>query len=191
MTELAHVPVAFRPGTRLPQGIDNPQVINQVIAPLMHGGEGTAQDIVDVASDPASPIHAAFTWDDEEAGAKHRLMEAFHLAGSLIDTRTGERVYTSRYAETNDRADIGRIRVNVRTLPTSDEPAQRQTYTVRARQITSIVPIADAPDARPVEAIGHTPEQERSIAVFRRWVDAHKHDPAVLQEAIRLLYDAL
>lgn len=193
MSELAHIPVAFRAGTRLPSEIDDPQAVHCILAPLMRGGEGSAQDIVDVASDPASPIHTAFTWDDQEAGVRQRLMEAFYLAGAIVDTRTGQRVYISRYAETNNPSDIGRIRINMRALPPSSAP-EPQRYTVHVR---SIEPEREAVTEQPMlvdappEVVDRTPDEERSLNVFRRWVEAHRHEPAVLRAALHVLYDAL
>lgn len=188
MSDLVSIPVAFRPGTRLPSEIDDPGAVHRVLAPLMRGGEGSAQDIIDVASDPMSPIHAAFTWDDQEAGLKVRQIEAFYLAGSLVDTRTGERIYVARYAETNNPNDIGRIRVNVRTLPPSSAP-EPQRYVIRSQSANAPV-LPDAP-ALQTEVVDRTPDEDRSLAVFERWAEAHKHEPNVIRAAIRVLYKLL
>lgn len=192
MSELVHIPVVFRPGTRLPTGIDDPVAINRAIAATRNrDGDLQVSDVIAAASDPSNPMHAAFTWDDLEAADKQRVREAFYLVGSVIDAKTGEPVYVSRYRETNNPADSGRIRINVRLLPPPAEPAQPLKYTVRVRQaeqpMTATPLLVDAPQ----EVVDRTPEEERSLSVFRRWVDAHKHEPGVLRAALRLLYDAL
>lgn len=193
MSELMHVPVAFRPGTRLPSEIDDPNAVNRAIA-AVRGPDGDllASDIIGAASDPSSPMHAAFTWDDLEAADKERVREAFYLVGSLIDTKTGEPVYVSRYKETNNPADSGRIRVNVRLLPPPSAP-ELQRYTVRVHEAEPAQVAAEQPvliDA-PQEVVDRTPDEERSLEVFERWVKAHKHEPVVLRAALRILYDAL
>lgn len=199
MSDLLSIPVAFRPGTRLPGGIiDDPAAVNRVIATARTlDGDLLAADIVAAASSPSSPIHAAFEWDDQVAGERYREGQAFYLAGSLIDTKTGERVYVSRYKETNNPDDIGRIRINVRPLPLPATPAAPLTYTVRM-QSTEPAPMpgteevtAPVTEAAAPVVVDHTPEGERALVVFRRWVDAHKHEPDVLRAALRVLYDAI
>ncbi len=199
MHELLHIPVTFRSGTRLPAGIDDPQVVNQAIASLVGAdGELTASDIVDAASDSASPIHAAFEWDDAVCGEKYREGQAFYLAGALVDARTHQRLYVSRYTETNDVADIGRIRINVRMLPPAAESGdaaspQPTSFVVRTTGRSAPVPIlVDMPDAAVAqEVVDRTPEDDRALAVFRRWVDAHRHDVGVLRAALRILHETL
>lgn len=202
MSELVHIPVAFRPGTRLSAEVDDPNAVNRAIA-AVRGPDGDllVSDIIGAASDPSSPMHAAFTWDDLEAADKQRVREAFYLVGSLIDTKTGEPVYVSRYRETNNPADSGRIRVNVRLLPPSSAP-ELQRFTVRVRSAEPDRPMLAEPD-RPAlmqpppidmpvsEVVDRTPDEDRSLDVFKRWVEAHKHEPMVLRAALRLLYDAL
>lgn len=192
MTDLAHISVAFRPGARLP-GIDDPIAVNRAIA-AVRGPDGDllASDIIAAASDVSNPMHAAFTWDDLEAADKQRMREAFYLVGSLIDTKTGEPVYVSRYRETNNVADAGRIRINVRLLPPPNEPTPMLSYAVRVRSAdVPVHQVAPAHHTAGAEVVDHTPDEERSLEVFRRWVEAHKHEPAVLRAAIRVLYDAL
>lgn len=189
MSELIHIPVTFRSGTRLPTGIDDPAAVNRAIADVCSpDGDLLVSDIVAAASDLASPIHAAFEWDDAIAGERYREGQAFYLAGSLINAKTGERVYVSRYKETNNPEDIGRIRINVRMLPPSNAPEpQRYTVHVRSQSAAQAPLLVDIPQ----EVVDHTPEEDRSLVVFRRWIDAHKHEPSVLRAALRLLYDAL
>ncbi len=189
MSELVHIPVAFRHGTRLPVGIDDPVIVNRTIAAACTpDGDLLASNIVQAASDPSSPIHTAFEWDDAVAGERYREGQAFYLAGSLINSKTGERVYVSRYAETNNPADVGRIRINVRVLPPPPTPVERQPTQPVSFRVQPTPVLIDAPEQQVVE---HTPEEDRSLVVFRRWIDAHKHEPVVLRAALRLLYDAL
>ena len=43
----------------------------------------TAQQVLDAARDAASPLHSAFTWDDNAAAEQHRLNEARKLIVSI------------------------------------------------------------------------------------------------------------
>ena len=43
----------------------------------------TPDDVVDEASDPASPLHSYFEWDDSEAAARFRLIQAAGLIRSV------------------------------------------------------------------------------------------------------------
>lgn len=47
-------------------------------------GALTAKAVVEVAADAASPLHPAFTWDDEVAATEYRLDQARHLVRSLV-----------------------------------------------------------------------------------------------------------
>lgn len=196
MSELVHIPVLFRPGTRLPAGIDDPGALNRAIAAVRDpDGDVLVSEVIAAASDPANPMHPAFTWDDLEAADKQRVREAFYLVGSLIDAKTGELVYVSRYRETNNPADSGRIRVNVRALPPPALPPRPLTVRVQPAE-PALMPKTEPVTAPVTEAaasvvVDHTPEGERALAVFRRWVDAHKHEPDVLRAALRVLYDAI
>jgi hypothetical protein len=56
----------------------------QVVAELKrlqkaNGGHLTAEQVVEQARDESSPLHAHLTWDDNEAAAKYRLIEARDL----------------------------------------------------------------------------------------------------------------
>lgn len=192
MSELVHIPVAFRHGTRLPAEIDDPAIVHRAVADACTpDGDLLASNIVAAASAPTSPIHAAFEWDDAIAGERYREGQAFYLAGSLVNTKTGERVYVSRYAETNNPADVGRIRINVRVLPPPPTPTERQQMLPVSFAVRPAPALVDAPSMPEPQVVEHTPEEDRSLVVFRRWIEAHKHEPAVLRAALRLLYDAL
>lgn len=190
MNELTHIPVVFRTGTRLPTGIDDPAAVNRAIAEVCGpDGDLLVSDIVASASNPSSPIHAAFEWDDAIAGERYREGQAFYLAGSLVNTKTGERVYVSRYKETNNPEDIGRIRINVRMLPSAERstPPSSSSLPPTSFVVRTQPTLIDVPQ----EVVDRTPDDERSLAVFRRWVEAHRHEPDVLRAALRVLYDAL
>lgn len=192
MTELAHIPVAFRDGTRLPAEVDPVAVHHELTALFAHSDDPTAAEIVDAARDPQSAMHAAFEWDPDKAAERHWEGQAFYLAGSLIDTRTRQRIYVSRYAETNNPADAGRIRINLRVLPPPSDPAA-QPGTVRSIPIRTITREPRAIDV-PIgmaEVVDTPPDSERALRIFRQWVSAHQHDPAILRAALRILYDSL
>ena len=47
-------------------------------------GGFTPQAVVDAASDPSSPLHDGFEWDDAAAAAQHRLDQARYLIRMLV-----------------------------------------------------------------------------------------------------------
>lgn len=50
--------------------------IGPVIEQLVSSGKGTAEQLVQVASDPRCPAHRYFEWDDKKAAHEHRLSQA-------------------------------------------------------------------------------------------------------------------
>lgn len=64
----------------------------------------TPQAVVDEATNPASPLHVAFDWDDTSAAAKYRLIQAGRLIKRIKVTReelTEHRV-TCAFVDTSD-----------------------------------------------------------------------------------------
>lgn len=66
-----------------------------------HGGRLTPDDVVAAASDPGSPLHSAFDWDDASAAANQRKHMARVLMNSIrcvvrVQTATGEQERTTR-----------------------------------------------------------------------------------------------
>jgi hypothetical protein len=72
----------FREGTRLPKAVD-PNKVGPVLDQLEQKQALTAENVVKEASDPKSPMHLAFTWDDTAAARAHRLDQARYLIGSI------------------------------------------------------------------------------------------------------------
>lgn len=206
MTEMVFQPtqIAVRPGARLSAAMREDVA---AVARALYDAvkvNGMAADVVAAAADRASPLHDYFTWDDLEAADKERLREAFQLAGSFVDGETGAPVFVSTYRVTNNAADAGRIHVNVRLLPPKEEPitAPRLVYTVGQAQSTPRTPDASYTLHPAVRELSNPtldadasalPDviEDPSIAVFRRWVETHKHNPALLREAARILRDAI
>lgn len=48
-----------------------------------NGGRASAQELVDVAADPANPAHPAFEWDNEIAGNQWRVEQARRIIRSI------------------------------------------------------------------------------------------------------------
>lgn len=65
-------------------------VVHETLVSLYErDGKLTPESVVEEATDSASPLHSAFTWDDTEAARKHRLNEARALIRSVrIHIRT-------------------------------------------------------------------------------------------------------
>ncbi len=72
---------------------------HRAIAALERGGRLTAEQVVEDARDPDSPLHGYFTWDDTEAANAHRLNEARALIRSVkvVVTYENQKVSTPRY----------------------------------------------------------------------------------------------
>lgn len=47
-------------------------------------GQVTPEDVVKAASRKASPLHAAFEWDNSKAAHQHRLSQARHMLRSIV-----------------------------------------------------------------------------------------------------------
>jgi hypothetical protein len=57
------------------------------------GNKLTAAEVVEAARDAKSPLHPAFEWDDTEAAARFRLIQAGKLISSFrVETVRGEEV---------------------------------------------------------------------------------------------------
>lgn len=196
MSEMVYRPemrtAIFHPAARLPATID-PNEANRLVASLrLPDGDMLASDIIAAGQDPASPIYDAFTHDPEKAIEKVNRGEAMYLIGMLYDAETGERLYLSRYDETKDSNDIGRIRVNVRLLPHDQAPALPVKMTVRTVSAPAPEPVPERPPmvVRPVVAAPVLPpERERAIVTLRKWAEAYGSDPyfAGVVAAIRTL----
>lgn len=191
-------PAVVRAGARLPAAMrEDPDAIVRAYYDAVKIN-GLATDVLTAASDPSNPMHEYFTWDDLEAADKERLREVFSLGSSFADARTGEPFFVSAYRKTNDIADAGRIQINVRLLPLSDDPPTpaRVVYT-RVDPPAAPTPLSYTLHPAVMELVEPEPEQapevieDPSLGVFRRWVEAHKHEPPVLRAAMRILRDVI
>lgn len=62
----------------------DPDGVRQALTDIYEAeGSLTAELVVDVASDPRSPLHYRFEWDDDIAGHQFRLVQARHLIGTF------------------------------------------------------------------------------------------------------------
>lgn len=64
-------------------------VLDAPTVTLLHGlyerdGKLTAESVLTEATDPASPLHGRFEWDDTVAAHAYRLSQARHLCRALI-----------------------------------------------------------------------------------------------------------
>lgn len=71
----------------------DPQVIGETLETLRkEKGHLTTEQVLSSASDPSSPIHGNFNWDDASAAVQHRQWEARQLIKSVVIV-TGERKF--------------------------------------------------------------------------------------------------
>lgn len=107
-----------RPGAHINQ--KTAAAVGPIVVRLARTG-GAAEDLLEEASDPSSPAHAAFNWNDAEAAHAHRLEQARYYWRSfeiVIEDRN-EKVHAVRqfHVVTEDDGerkyrDIRRIREN-------------------------------------------------------------------------------
>jgi hypothetical protein len=181
--------VAFRKGTRLPTTVEPVSVTRELLGLRETDGEWAVDTVIDAARDPMSAMHDAFEWDATEAAYRYNRLQAFYLVAALVDTRTNKRLFSSTYNETHDPSGVGRIRFNVNALPPEDHSRQL-TFRVgpskpRAEAREEAYSLHE--DTPSVEVLDQSPEDARALDVFSRWVEAHKHQPAVLHAAAKLL----
>lgn len=96
-----------------------------------HGGICPPAAVVEEASDPGSPLHEAFEWDNAAAAYQYRLWQAreliLNVAVEYADPDTKEvRVFVS---QTGDRNEGGGYRVLADVL---DDKAQRAELVIQA-----------------------------------------------------------
>lgn len=186
-------PAVFEHGAYLPASLDPDAAKREYLRAARSDGSIDWGDVLDLAEDPSSALHDAIEWDDAMAASKQRRGTIVAIAWALRDKATGERLFESLHYRTRNPEDVGRIRINVRVLPPSSAP-EPQRYVVHTQPIEPAAsPAAQTPLLVDMsqEVVDRTPDEDRSLDVFRRWVDAHKHEPAVLRAALRLLYDVL
>lgn len=58
--------------------------VGLVFSRLVTEGRGTAAELVKEASDPSSPAHPHFEWDDQRAAHQHRLQQARGYIRALV-----------------------------------------------------------------------------------------------------------
>lgn len=87
-------PLGPKPGTYPYRPRDRRKAMESELALLQtqNGGVLTAEAIVRQAEDPASALHTFFTWDDDLAASKWRLVEARQLITSIKMLQEGEQV---------------------------------------------------------------------------------------------------
>jgi hypothetical protein len=81
---------AWREGAHL--NVD-PAAVGKIVEGIERRKNGVvlANDVVEAAKDPASPIHKAFEWDDALAAHEHRLSQARQLLRCLVVVKGEEK----------------------------------------------------------------------------------------------------
>lgn len=105
-----------------------------------HDGVLQPETVVAAASDPDSPLHAQFEWDDTKAAAEHRLWQARTLIRRVIveyEKAPGERAEHQLFVSiTTDRAkEGGGYRVLTDVL--SDEDLRQQLLIDARREMAT------------------------------------------------------
>lgn len=138
------------------------------------GGEVTPSAVVEYAADEESPLHEAFTWDDDEAARKHRLLEARWLLRRVVVVRKGrdpEPAFTSIRIKVEDaRTTSGTRTVNVYRSP--DQLRSRPRELALAIQQSSERLDSLRRSVEELERIaGESPDAMATLAVAMRSLD--------------------
>lgn len=130
-----------------------------------NGGKLQPRQVVEAAQDPESPLHTAFTWNDEAAAAAYRLEQARQLIRSIrIDISTETRtVSTVAYVRDPDCAEDEQGYVSVARVR-SDTDRKRDVLVAefrragaalrRARALADLFDLADEVDVITAEVAG-------------------------------------
>lgn len=112
-------------------GIAAPVAASALATIYQRDGAVTATAVVDTARAEASPLHAAFEWNDEVAGEKYRESQAEHLMRSLVVVYRkpdGEPTQPTRYlvkVRGRDGEEVEREEVATALAPHNYVPVQR------------------------------------------------------------------
>jgi hypothetical protein len=83
-----HENVTWNPGYRAPKGLSANDAYKEIESiRIANRGELSPSDVVDIARDENSCLHAAFEWNDEEAAVKFRLEQARGMLRSFCVQR--------------------------------------------------------------------------------------------------------
>lgn len=123
-------------------------------------GELTPDRVVEVASEPTSPLHELFVWDDEKAGAAYRVIQARDLIRSVrVELVIEERVLrVPKYVHDPDRERDEQGYVELTALRTETDRA-RAVVRMEIDRATSALKRAN----RVAEALGLTGELDSLI----------------------------
>ncbi len=114
MARKKHLP---RPGSRISKKAAAD--VGPVIDKLIKAGQGTPERLVQEASDPSSPAHGHFEWDDSKAAHEHRLTQARQLFRFIVTVEAAVQEPMRAYLHISDekgRRYEGRAKVK-RSVP--------------------------------------------------------------------------
>lgn len=101
-------------------------------------GSITPESVVEAATDPASPLHNHFTWDDTEAARRYRLVEAGHLIRRyriVVETAPDRKVKVRAFSSVPVGDDLG----YVPTVEAMADPERREFVVQQAmREVAAL-----------------------------------------------------
>jgi hypothetical protein len=78
--------------------------VGPVIDQLIKSGQGTPERLVEEASDPSSPAHPHFEWDDAAAAYEHRLAQARQFFRFIVTVEPATKEPMRAYLHVSDEA---------------------------------------------------------------------------------------
>ena len=155
---------AWKRGVRLTE--DAAQIIGERVATLAEAGPLQAQDLVEDARHPISPIHPYFEWDDQAAAEQYRIVQARHYLRSITivreesDPEDQVRAFHVVSIQREDTEERGYLPLDVVVSQSAllwqviDKERQRlQSVARNLRQYQSLRHVADGPLQATIDAL--------------------------------------
>lgn len=141
------------------------QAARRALALLERNGRLTADDVVEAARDPKSPLHHYFTWDDAQAAHARRIDEARSLIRSVrvVVTYESSKIAVPRYVRDTARDDDVQGYVTaeqIRREPQNAKSLLRYEFSRASAHVARAVEIA--------KSIGLEPETRRIAKSIER-----------------------
>jgi hypothetical protein len=135
----------------------NVNLIGECLAKIAarNGGAISPHKVVEEAKPKTSPLHNNFDWDDKSAAQKHRLWQARHLIGSIVEinvhTEKPVRSFVNITTMTDDDGDITRERSYAPIEDAMSDPELRKRVLgmVKRQMNTILASYKDYPVHRP------------------------------------------
>jgi hypothetical protein len=133
------------------KGVD-PQTAGEYIDSLADQDGFVDRDaVVEAASDPRSPLHPCFEWNDEKAAVNYRHRQAKSLVQNLVLKKRNRQTKTKAFVFVNPEKHAKRAIMSIERamkLPSMREQVLQQAYRELSRWVARYEGYAELTDAR-------------------------------------------